>query len=353
MEEKEVQIALKLVQWFRINKRNLPWRKDKNPYKIWISEIMLQQTKVSTVIPYYVQFLERFPTIKSLAEAILDDVYQVWQGLGYYTRAKKLHETAQLMVAKYGGEFPATYEEVLKLPGVGDYTAGAIMSIAYGRAYPAVDGNVLRVFARLYNIQSDVMEQKTKKEITELVIKNIYKESPSDYTESIMELGALLCQPKNPKCMFCPVQADCLAYQAGTQESIPLRINKTVQVEENLCVLVIQKKDALWMEKRKDDGLLGGFWQLPNFFIKPKQSISEEIEKYVIRENSFPFEQLFLFKEKYIYSHRIWLMEVYEIKLDSNFLKDSVEAQWIDRKELKNFPIGGAFRKIIKRVISQ
>jgi A/G-specific adenine glycosylase len=351
--EKEVHFVEDLIKWFRFNKRNLPWRNEKNPYRVWVSEIMLQQTKVNTVIAYYNRFLAKYPTLEVLADSSLDEVYKVWEGLGYYSRAKKLLETAQIICSKYGGIFPNSHEMIKALPGIGDYTAGAILSIAFGIPYPAVDGNVLRVFARIFEIQADILDPKTKKEITELVLANISLESPSDFTESIMELGALLCQPMNPKCLFCPVQPSCLAYQHGTVENIPLRINKTVQVEENLVVLVIQQKNAIWMEKRKDNGLLGGFWQLPNFYVKPKKSILEQIENNFTIPDLTPIIPEFLFSEKYLYSHRIWKMEVYEIKMDTTLLKDNEIAQWIEIKELKNFPIGGAFRKIIKRVLSK
>jgi A/G-specific adenine glycosylase len=351
--EKEVQFVDQLIKWFRHNKRNLPWRVEKSPYKIWVSEIMLQQTKVSVVIPYFTRFIERYPSVESLAEATLNEIYQVWEGLGYYSRAKKMHETASIILSKYGGVFPDTLDSIISLPGIGDYTAGAIMSIAFNKPCPAVDGNVLRVFARIYEIQKDVLDPKTKKEITEKVTENIYLDSPSDYTESIMELGALLCQPKNPKCLFCPVQTNCKAYQHGTMENIPLRINKTVQVEEKLVVLILQQKNAIWMEKRKDDGLLGGFWQLPNFYVKPKIPIPQQIENCFLLEKFTPMISQFLFEEKYMYSHRIWKMEVFEIKMDTSLLQNSETSQWIDRPDLKNFPIGGAFRKIIKRISHQ
>jgi A/G-specific adenine glycosylase len=350
VREKEVQFVGQLIDWFRYNQRTLPWRVNKNPYKVWVSEIMLQQTRVNAVISYFHRFIDRFPTVQSLAEASLEDIYQVWEGLGYYSRAKKMHEAAQIIQNQQGGIFPDTYEKVKALPGIGEYSAGAILSIAYNQPYAAVDGNVLRVFARIFRIKKNILDSKTKKEINALVTANISLASPSEYTESIMELGALVCLPKNPKCLVCPIQGSCLAFKHGEQEKIPIRVDKTIQIEEEMVVLVIRCYHTIWMEKRKDKGLLAGFWQIPNFLVDSSQNIVDQIKNFSHKNYFSKGEPQFLFQEKHIYSHRIWKMKVYEIIIESSPLQNSETSRWIPWDELQNFPIGGAFRKIIKKL---
>ena len=350
VREKEVQFVEQMIEWFLTNKRDLPWRNEKNPYKIWISEIMLQQTRVSSVVSYFNRFMNHFPTCQSLAEASLEDVYKVWEGLGYYSRAKNIWKSAQIIQDKFGGTFPQTYLEIISLPGIGEYTAGAILSIAYNQPYPAVDGNVLRVFARIFRIQKDILDPKTKKEITQLVGENLSVSSPSDYTESIMELGALLCLPKNPKCLVCPVHLSCLAFTNGEQDIIPIRLDKTIQVVEELVVLIVRVDEKIWIEKRAESGLLGGFWQLPNFLKQNDQPISQQIENFLRTKDICITSSQFLFSEKHIYSHRIWKMDVYEILVENSQSQNSENLLWILREDFQKFPIGGAFRKILKRL---
>ena len=217
----------RLLSWFDANKRDLPWRESKprNPYHVWVSEIMLQQTRTEAVKPYYESWMARFPTIKDLADADEQDVLHQWQGLGYYSRARNLHKAAREMEEKYGSEMPDTADEVRALPGIGDYTAGAILSIAFGKKEPAVDGNVLRVYARLYGIEDDVLKTAGRKKIRTLCEETI-PERAGDFNEALMDLGANVCIPKRPRCSMCPLSSYCRALKEGREEELPVRGKK-------------------------------------------------------------------------------------------------------------------------------
>ncbi|WP_339060191.1 A/G-specific adenine glycosylase [Tepidibacillus marianensis] len=215
-----------LLQWYQEQKRDLPWRKVRDPYQIWVSEIMLQQTKVETAIPYFEKFIQQFPTLHDLAVAKEEEVLKAWEGLGYYSRARNLHQGVKEVNEKYGGEVPKLKEQILTVPGIGPYTAGAILSIAYGKTEPAVDGNVLRVFSRLFNSFEDVMKAKTKKSIEKEVAHLIPSDAASDFNQSIMELGATVCIPRSPKCSICPISYFCEARREGTQNLLPIKNKK-------------------------------------------------------------------------------------------------------------------------------
>ena len=224
------------MQWYDKNKRELPWRTEspRDPYKVWVSEIMLQQTRVEAVKSYYTNWMEHFPDIPSLAAAEEDEAVRQWQGLGYYSRVRNLHTAVREVMENYGGHVPETREEISKLKGIGDYTAGAILSMAYGKRETAVDGNVLRVFARIYNIEENILSAKVKKEITELVKARQDAERPGDFNEALMDLGATVCIPGQPRCEICPLAAVCMARAAGKETEIPLRITKKEVPVEHL-----------------------------------------------------------------------------------------------------------------------
>lgn len=213
-----------LINWYHQYHRQFPWRETENPYFIWISEIMLQQTTTEAVIPYFNRFLTTFPTITDLAIASLEDVYKLWEGLGYYRRAKHIHETAKIIVHQYNGIFPNTHKEILALKGIGPYTAGAICSIAYHMPTPAIDGNVLRIISRQYLLKDNIAETKTQKHITSIVAELLMGYDASAFNQGLMDLGATICRPLNPKCDQCPIQKTCLAYQNNQQKVLPINI---------------------------------------------------------------------------------------------------------------------------------
>ena len=252
-----------LLEWYRVNGRDLPWRvvgkAHPDAYAVWVSEIMLQQTTVKTVCDYFARWMERFPTLSTLADAALDDVLLLWQGLGYYTRAKKMHECAGVVMSRYNGQFPADRAELLKLPGIGPYTASSICAFAFNLPETVVDGNVIRVLARYYGIEGEVDREK----ITPLAEKLTPLEAGADYASAIMDLGATLCTPAKPDCPVCPWQEKCLARKKGIQEQIPL-LKKTAKKKKNGAVFILQNgRDEFFIRKRTGKGLLTGLWELP------------------------------------------------------------------------------------------
>ena len=253
-----------LLPWYARNRRDLPWRQDKEPYHIWLSEIMLQQTRVEAVKGYYARFLEALPTVQALAECDGDQLHKLWEGLGYYSRVRNLKKAAQVILQEYGGQFPQGYAQVLALPGIGAYTAGAICSIAFGQRTPAVDGNVLRLISRLTDDPSPIDLPATRKAVTGLLAE-VYPEDAGTFTQALMELGATLCGPnRKPACEACPCKGICLAYQNGTAEALPVKGPKKEKRQEDRTVFLFSCDGRYALEKRPEKGLLAGLWQFPN-----------------------------------------------------------------------------------------
>ncbi|MNS12268.1 putative A/G-specific adenine glycosylase YfhQ [compost metagenome] len=252
-----------LVAWFRQVRRDLPWRQTRDPYHIWVSEIMLQQTQVATVIPYYERFLAQFPTPAALASAPTERVLKAWEGLGYYSRARNLQAGAAQVVAEHGGRVPDTWDAVRALPGVGEYTAGAILSIAYGVPVPAVDGNVLRVLSRVALIADDITRPATKRAITAIAASLVPPERPGDLNEALMELGATICTPTRPRCAQCPIAAQCAARAAGRQEALPVKAKKSAARAVTLAVALVERDGRFLIVKRPDDGIWAGLYAFP------------------------------------------------------------------------------------------
>ena len=253
-----------LLPWYSENKRDLPWRSDRDPYHIWLSEIMLQQTRVEAVKGYYTRFLEVLPAIKDLSCCDDNMLHKLWEGLGYYSRVRNLKKTAIVIMEKYNGIFPDTYEDILSLPGIGEYTAGAVSSIAFNLKTPAVDGNVLRVLSRLRNDSAPIDLPQTKREVRQ-ALEEIYPAEAGDFTQALMELGATLCGPNwKPRCEECPCRSICMAYKAGTAESLPVKSPKKEKRQEDRTVFILSCDGRYALEKRPGKGLLAGLWQFPN-----------------------------------------------------------------------------------------
>lgn len=252
------------LTWYDHEKRQLPWRYDHDPYRIWISEIMLQQTRVETVIDYFYRFMEKFPTIKTLADAPEDELLKVWEGLGYYSRARNLQKAAQQIMAEYNGKMPETLEEIRSLKGIGPYTAGAIGSIAFELPEPAIDGNVMRVVSRLFCISEDIAKPATRKIFDEVMRKIISQEYPGDFNQALMDLGSSICTPKNPNCKSCPIQRYCEAYQTGTQLEYPVKSKKAKPKPMYYIAGIIENEMGEYMlTKRPSTGLLANMWHFP------------------------------------------------------------------------------------------
>jgi A/G-specific adenine glycosylase len=256
-------ITQALLRWYRARRRDLPWRQTRDPYRIWVSEVMLQQTQVTTVLPYYARFLEAFPTVAALAAAALDRVLVLWEGLGYYTRARNMHRAAQLIVARHEGRLPTSYQALLALPGIGAYTAGAVASIAFGADVPAVDANVVRVLCRLFDFAASPRDAAGKRALGEYARALLPAGQAGDFNQAMMELGATLCTPKAPLCGECPFADPCVALRLGVQTERPLRAPRRVVPHREWVSALIERRGRLLVARRVPEGLLGGLWELP------------------------------------------------------------------------------------------
>ncbi|MGM9590391.1 MAG: A/G-specific adenine glycosylase [Faecousia sp.] len=295
-----------LLPWYHKHKRDLPWRADREPYHIWLSEIMLQQTRVEAVRGYYARFLDTLPTVEALAGCDDDLLHKLWEGLGYYSRVRNLKKAAKVIMEQYQGVFPQNHEDILALPGIGEYTAGAISSIAFGQKRPAVDGNVLRVLSRLRDDPSPIDLTATKKEIT-AALAAVYPEEAADFTQALMELGATLCGPNwVPKCEECPCQEICLGYRHGTAAALPVKSPKKEKRQEDRTVFILSCDGKYALEKRPDKGLLAGMWQFPN--VAGHRSTADALA--AVEEMGLSPRQLFReVSRKHIFTHIQWNMK--------------------------------------------
>lgn len=283
IQKKQTALRRKLINWFRKEARDLPWRQTDNPYAIWVSEIMLQQTQVATVQDYYKRFMQKFPTVVELAKAKDDQVMKLWEGLGYYSRARNLHKAAR-MIVEAGGKLPTTVAEWQSLPGVGRYTAGAIVSIAYGKAVPLLDGNVKRVLARIFAIEESIDETRVTKNLWLAAEKLVPKKSPGDFNQALMELGARVCVPRTPRCEQCPVSKECGGYQRGIQNQLPLRTPKKAVPHVEVVAAAIKKNGRYLLGKRPPKGMLGGLWEFPGGKVEEGESLVDAIKREIDEE---------------------------------------------------------------------
>jgi A/G-specific adenine glycosylase len=348
-------LSTTLVKWFAENKRDLPWRKTSNPYFIWISEVMLQQTQVETVIPYYERFITRFPTMYDLARVDEDVLLKEWEGLGYYSRARNLQAGVKEVVENYNAKVPSDKTELLKVKGIGPYTAGAILSIAFKQPVPAVDGNVMRVASRLFNIKGDITKIATKKEIEEKIAQYIPAEYASEFNQALMELGALICKPKSPKCNECPLSIYCMAFDKGIQESLPVKSKKVKQKKLFYHVVVLQNEKGLfYIQKRPDSGLLAGLWEFP---MVPIANFDNELDDTVnyLSQNGFSVDvSMTNMSLTHTFSHLKWDLKVVFGTCHSIDLTDE-SGKWVTITELSKYPFSVAHQKVrtnIENIVS-
>jgi len=283
-QERHTQIRSALLGWFADTARDLPWRRTRDPYAIWISEIMLQQTRVQAVVPYYERFLKRFPTVATLAHARLDTVIKQWEGLGYYSRARNLHEAAKKIVTQFHGHLPATRKELLTLPGIGRYTAGAIASIAFGQREPLVDGNVTRVLCRVFRIEGRPKDTTIQKRIWSIAQELVPEDHAGPFNQALMELGSEVCRPRHPDCENCPVNQVCEARLHNEQDSLPTRVHKKQLPFHTVAVGVICRNGRILIDKRKPEGLLGGLWEFPGGKKRRGESLEAALRREVREE---------------------------------------------------------------------
>ncbi|HTM48948.1 MAG TPA: A/G-specific adenine glycosylase [Bryobacteraceae bacterium] len=318
-------MTARLTAWYGAAKRDLPWRKTRDPYRILVSEVMLQQTRSGTVIPYYEKFIERYPTAQELARAGDTELLRMWSGLGYYRRARNLREAARRIAED--GEFPSGYEQILELPGVGGYTAAAVGSIAFGICRPVIDGNVLRVIARLTADSSDIGAPATRAAFETVAAGLLDRRDPGGFNQAIMELGATVCRPRNPLCPECPVSQDCLARQRGIQAQLPVKRRPAAQIPVELRLLVIERAGKLLLWKREEDaGRLAGFWELPTSAQLPKVKESRVVGSF----------------RHSITNHR-YTITVVEAGLD----RPPRPFQWLERTRLDFEPLSTTARKAL------
>lgn len=300
-----------LVSWYDANKRVLPWRENTDPYRIWVSEVMLQQTRVDTVLPYFERFMQKFPTMRDFAYAAEAEILKAWEGLGYYSRVRNLQIAMRQVIEEFDGVVPDTKEELLSLKGVGPYTAGAILSIAYGKQEPAVDGNVMRVISRIFEIDEDIMKPKTRKTFEAILYELIDPKHASAFNQGLMEIGALVCTPKKPMCLLCPLQEFCEAHKDGKELDYPVKIKKTKSKTIPLVAMIIEQDGKYVVEQRKSTGLLAGMWQFPTVEAAPDEN-DELVKLKFLREYGLTLElsDEVVTHVKHVFSHLVWEVEL-------------------------------------------
>ncbi len=298
-------VAPPLLDWFQKNKRLLPFRQEPSAYHIWVSEIMLQQTRVAAALPYYERFIAALPDPAALAACEPDELRRLWQGLGYYNRVNNMQKAARVVCERYGGALPADYAALRALPGIGDYTAGAIASIAFGIPAPAVDGNVLRVFARLYDDDNDITKPETKRLFTQRVLDQMPKDAPGPYNESLMELGALVCLPGSPRCLACPLVSLCRGFAAGRAAELPVKPAKKAKTVQPVTVALVESPAGLLLQRRPECGLLAGLWQPAAFEgALDRQALAAALAQVGVQ----PVWGEALPPARHVFTHRIWQM---------------------------------------------
>lgn len=369
-----------LLEWYMENKRDLPWRRHRDPYYIWVSEIMLQQTRVDTVIPYFNRFIERFPTVEALADAPEQDVLKCWEGLGYYSRARNLQAAAKQVKDLHGGRVPDDRAAVFALKGVGPYTAGAILSIAFNKPEPAVDGNVMRVLSRYFLIEEDIMKAGTRSLMEGLVTELIPEGRASDFNQALMELGALVCTPKSPHCLTCPVMEHCAARIEGAEESLPVKTKaKPPRPEYRMVALVEgagQHAGKVLIRQRPQEGLLARMWELPHVQVPqsrkgrlPDEPAMDIVADMLAEEEIYARPEGFMMDAEHTFSHIHWNLQVYRCReedllsvavaesgeayapdadLDADAGAQRPQYRWISEEEMELYAFPNVFLRILR-----
>lgn len=347
----------KILEWYYHHKRDLPWRATDDPYKIWISEIMLQQTRVDTVIPYYERFLERFPTVYDLADADQQSVLKCWEGLGYYSRGRNLHHASKMVVENFDGQLPSTWKEITSLKGIGPYTASAILSIAFQKKHAVVDGNVIRVLSRYYGIQDDIRKSATKNRIQELADDLVPEDVPGDFNQAVMELGATVCTPQNPDCLTCPVSSDCVAANSAQTDVIPYKSPaKKVPHHQIGIGIIIRENQEVLIAHRKEDTMLGGLWEFPGGKQEDDENIQDTVHRELREELGVevkiiePFMRL-----KHAYSHFKITLHAFicQITDGTPSPKTSQKIKWVPIDTLGEYPFPKANRDLTNKLMSK
>jgi A/G-specific adenine glycosylase len=347
--KKRFQTALQ--RWFEVHKRPMPWRETADPYRIWVSETMLQQTQVATAAGYYNRFISRFPTLRDLASARSSAVMKLWEGLGYYSRARNLHAAAKVVVRRFGGRIPETLEDLLSLPGIGRYTAGAILSIAHGKSEPVLDGNIIRVLSRLFRFTENVRHPETMKRLWKTAEFLLPAVGVRTHNEALMELGATVCRPRQPLCQDCPVSGFCEAFRFSVQDDLPVRSPRKPVPHVDVTAGIIWKKRKFLITLRPPKGLLGGLWEFPGGKKEPGENLPACLRREIREELGIRVDVgRPLISVKHAYTHFRITLHVFECAYAGGAirLKGCDDTRWISAGQLDRYAFPGADRKVIQ-----
>ena len=353
---KQEAFIKQLQNWWVNDYIDLPWRRNKDPYGIWVAEVMLQQTQIATVIPYYEKWMSRFPTVADLAQASLDEVLKMWQGLGYYSRARNLHTAGNIILNQYAGKLPEEVSELMKLPGIGRYTAGAIASIAFGRPEPVLDGNVIRVISRLIDLHQDVTHNSTRNELWRLASILVPEEKPGDFNQALMELGQRICLPANPNCRKCPVSNFCLAYKRGTQYERPVRPPRKRIPHFDVVAGVIwltqpSPEGKFLIARRPFDSMLGGLWEFPGGKVEDSEKNVDALRREIAEELAIDIQVgKYICEVKHAYTHFRITLHAYNAKYMSGIPQHIGVADhaWISLTDIERYPFAVTDLRIIQ-----
>lgn len=345
-----------LLKWFEKHQREMPWRGIDDPYKIWVSEVMLQQTQVKKVVAYFERFIAKFPDVQRLAAAPLQDVLKVWEGLGYYARARNLHKAAQIITKECHGKIPSDYASFRKLPGVGDYSAAAVQSIAYNEPYAAVDGNIKRVMARLFLMDIPINAATEAKQFQQKADELLDKEEAGKFNQAMMELGAIVCRPQSPTCLVCPVNQFCGAFQTARQDEFPIRRKSEKVPEHHIAAGVIFKGDEVLIVQRPLAGLLGGLWEFPNGHVEKSENSEQACIRNISEVVNLSVSDIkYLTQVRHTFTHFKIMVDVFECNYVSGevVLNGPIDAKWVKLSELNDYPLPRATHKILHELIQQ
>lgn len=343
-----------LLSWFKKHQRKLPWRGIHDPYRIWVSEVMLQQTQVIKVIDYFEKFINRFPSVSELASATVQDVLKMWEGLGYYARARNLHKAAIVIMKEYNGEVPLDYEAFRNLPGVGDYSAAAVQSIAFNRPYAAVDGNIKRVLARLFQLEVPINDASSAKVFQNKADGILDKQRPGLYNQAMMELGATVCRPQSPTCLVCPVNMYCQVFHTRRQDEYPRRRKTKAIPEHQMAAAVIYRENEVLLIQRPLDGLLGGLWEFPNGKITTNETVEEGCLRNIVETVNLTVTNLkYLSCIRHAFTHFKIVVDVFQCDYESGevILDGPIKAKWVDVTAIKDYPLPRATHKILEKLV--
>lgn len=346
-----------ILAWYTRHQRDFPWRKTRDPYHVWISEVMLQQTQVETVIPYYYRFLSRFPTVQALAAAPLDDVLKVWENMGYYARAHHLHAAAKQIVGRFGGKIPSSWDELVSLPGVGHYTAGAVLSMAFGQHVPAVDSNVRRVLSRLFAIDQPLEQRQTQQQLVELAKRLLPEDAPGLFNQALMDLGASTCTPRKPACMSCPIWKLCKAYERQLQDALPVTRKRIPIPHSHMTAgLIHNSRGRILIVRRPNKGLLGGLWKFPGGVQESDETLVVSLQRQVREEVGIKIQVgKPLTSVNHAYTHFRITLHAFQCTYQAGKPRSlgCTDWRWTTLPQLKDLALSKADRKIIEVLRSE